>query len=147
MPTRSKLIFNTITTVGLYDGSVAIFNILKSTTSPIYRCASNIKHTDPVWAIRWQNVDEEGVFQVHLCSVSSDGNVKLWTVVKNEMEAKDILVLYDKTLEKDNTEQNSPPKACGTCIEFHPLNSYLFLVGTEEGKIYKCSTSYSSQVI
>jgi len=86
--------------VGLYDGSVAIFNLLKQTTSPIYRCASNIKHTDPVWAIKWQNIDEEGVFKVNLCSISSDGIVKLWSVVKNEMEAKDIITLYDKTLEK-----------------------------------------------
>ena len=37
-------------------------------------------------------------------------------------------------------------KACGTCIEFHPKQKNLFLVGSEEGKIYKCSTSYSSQV-
>ena len=85
--------------------------------------------------------------QVSIVSVSSDGAVKLWEVVKNELESKNILVLFDKSLEKEAEEQSAPPKACGTCLEFHPLNSYLFLVGTEEGKIYKCSTSYSSQVI
>lgn len=84
--------------------------------------------------------------QVNIVSVSSDGEVKLWDVVKNEMESKNILVLFDKSLEKESDDQNVPPKACGTCLEFHPINSYMFLVGTEEGKIYKCSTSYSSQV-
>ena len=84
--------------------------------------------------------------QVNIVSVSSDGDVKLWDVVKNEMESKNILVLFDKSLEKESDDQNVPPKACGTCLEFHPINSYMFLVGTEEGKIYKCSTSYSSQV-
>lgn len=72
--------------------------------------------------------------------------MKLWDVVKNEMESKNILVLFDKSLEKESDDQNVPPKACGTCLEFHPINTYMFLVGTEEGKIYKCSTSYSSQV-
>lgn len=38
-------------------------------------------------------------------------------------------------------------KACGTCIEFHPKYKTLFLVGSEEGKIYKCSTAYSSQYL
>lgn len=132
--------------VGLYDGSVAIFNLLKNTKSPVLRCASNIKHTDPVWAIKWQNVTEEGVFKINLCSVSSDGIVKHWTVAKNEMEAKDILILYDKKLEKA-ADSNGPVKACGTCLEFHPQSTYQFLVGTEEGKIYKCSTSYTSQYL
>ena len=31
-----------------------------------------------------------------------------------------------------------------TCISFHPEDSTLYLVGTEEGYIYKCSTMYSS---
>ena len=60
---KNKFIKKTIQ-VGLYDGSVAIFNLLKNTTKPIYRCASNVKHTDPVWAIKWQNNDTEGVFKV-----------------------------------------------------------------------------------
>lgn len=37
--------------------------------------------------------------------------------------------------------------ACGTCFDFHKATDYLFLVGTEEGKIHKCSKHYSSQYL
>jgi dynein intermediate chain 1 len=33
---------------------------------------------------------------------------------------------------------------CGTTITFHPSDWLIFLVGTEEGNIYKCSTAYTS---
>uniref|UniRef100_A0A8D0GYS8 Uncharacterized protein n=1 Tax=Sphenodon punctatus TaxID=8508 RepID=A0A8D0GYS8_SPHPU len=36
---------------------------------------------------------------------------------------------------------------CGTSFDFHKKIDYLFLVGTEEGKIYKCSKAYSSQFL
>jgi len=36
---------------------------------------------------------------------------------------------------------------CGTTFDFHPETDYLFLVGTEEGKIHKCSKAYSSQFL
>lgn len=36
---------------------------------------------------------------------------------------------------------------CGTSFDFHKSIDYLFLVGTEEGKIHKCSKTYSSQFL
>ena len=27
---------------------------------PLYRCSTNIKHTDPVWSIKWQYEQTEG---------------------------------------------------------------------------------------
>lgn len=36
---------------------------------------------------------------------------------------------------------------CGTSFDFHKKVDYLFLVGTEEGKIHKCSKAYSSQFL
>ena len=36
---------------------------------------------------------------------------------------------------------------CGTAIDFHKTVDYLFLVGTEEGKIHKCSKAYSSKYL
>ncbi|KAJ9593502.1 hypothetical protein L9F63_014955, partial [Diploptera punctata] len=37
-----------------------------------------------------------------------------------------------------------PLTGCGTTITFHPTEELIFLVGTEEGNIYKCSTAYAS---
>ena len=36
---------------------------------------------------------------------------------------------------------------CGTAFDFHKSIDYLFLVGTEEGKIHKCSKAYSSKYL
>ncbi|XP_077137443.1 dynein axonemal intermediate chain 1-like [Ranitomeya variabilis] len=35
----------------------------------------------------------------------------------------------------------------GTSFDFHSQIDYLFLVGTEKGKIHKCSKAYSSQFL
>lgn len=72
--------------VGLYDGSVAVFNLLKK--EEIYRCKTAERHVDPVWAIKWQN-DQ-------FCSVSSDGMVKCWNPKTGE--TKDVITLYDDEL-------------------------------------------------
>lgn len=45
----------------------------------------------------------------------------------------------------ENTQMNA--LGCGTAIDFHKTVDYLFLVGTEEGKIHKCSKAYSSKYL
>lgn len=35
--------------------------------------------------------------------------------------------------------------AGGCCFDFHHKARHLFVVGTEEGQIYKCSKEYSSE--
>ena len=37
--------------------------------------------------------------------------------------------------------------AGGLCFDFHKTMEFLFLVGTEEGRIHKCSKAYSSQYL
>lgn len=37
--------------------------------------------------------------------------------------------------------------AGGLCFDFHKTNEDLFLIGTEEGRIHKCSKSYSGQYL
>lgn len=36
---------------------------------------------------------------------------------------------------------------CGTCFDFNKQQDYLFIVGTEEGQIHKCSKSYNNQFL
>lgn len=46
-----------------------------------------------------------------------------------------------------NTIQYKLFPGCGTAFDFHTKNDYLFLVGTEEGKIHTCSKAYTSQFL
>jgi len=36
---------------------------------------------------------------------------------------------------------------CGTALAFHPRDPSVFLVGTEEGRVLKCSTEYTSMFL
>ncbi|XP_043978818.1 dynein, axonemal, intermediate chain 1, paralog 2 isoform X2 [Gambusia affinis] len=133
--------------VGFYDGCVAVYNLKEETVHPVYKStASTGKHTDPVWQVRWQNDDMDNNHM--FCSVSSDGRVVAWTLVKNELMSSDIIRLSVKGAPSDGSDGSQLTVISrGTSLDFHKQIDYLFLVGTEEGKIYKCSKTYSSQFL
>lgn len=131
--------------VGFYDGSVGVFNIERK--EPVHRCtAKNGKHTDPVWQVRWQKDDLENNHNFY--SISSDGRIVQWTIIKNELTFQNVIQL---TLPEAPAEGPDGTKVstvgCGTAFDFHKKNDYMFLVGTEEGKIHTCSKAYSSQFL
>ena len=101
-------------------------------------------------------------------SISGDGRVINWTLVKCQMRLTEKLCIkFEKRL------QNIPPfiiqeglqgrykyfsVKCvesyyhsildgGTCLAFKPDNEMEYLVGTEEGMIHLCSTEYASEYI
>lgn len=135
---------------GLYDGSVLVFNLTlydKGKREAISESsASSGKHTDPVWQVRWQSDDLDN--NKNFFSVSADGRICLWTLIKKDLHVTEILKLDHSELPTsiDNLDggQNAPYCA-GTCMDFHKKVDHMFLVGTEEGKVYKCSKAYSSK--
>jgi len=136
--------------VGFYDGTVGVFNLEEKTTKPVYMSnARNGKHTDPVWEVRWQKDDLDG--NLNFYSVSSDGRVVLWTIIKSELHYSDVIQLRMEDV-NENTDNSVVATqftslGCGTSIDFHKTIDYLFLVGTEEGKIHKCSKAYASKYL
>ncbi|KAM8985382.1 dynein axonemal intermediate chain 1 [Ara ararauna] len=132
--------------VGFYDGNVAIYN-LKATFQPSYKsCAKSGKHTDPVWQVKWQNNDMDN--NLNFFSVSSDGRIVSWTLLQNELVHTDVIKLsVEGTTSQRPEGLQLKTLGCGTSFDFHKKIDYLFLVGTEEGKIYKCSKCYSSQFL
>ncbi|BFY97571.1 hypothetical protein BsWGS_00610 [Bradybaena similaris] len=132
---------------GYYDGSVALFSILDRRDEPIHRSTpKNGKHTDPVWQVRWQKDDADN--NMNFYSISSDGRICLWTILKNELIFQDVirLCLPDMTAEGPDGIK-VPTTGCGTAFDFHQHKDYLFLVGTEEGKVHICSKAYTSHFI
>ncbi|NXA06608.1 DNAI1 protein, partial [Sapayoa aenigma] len=133
--------------VGFYDGNVAIYNLKKATSQPSFKSsAKSGKHTEPVWQVKWQKDDMDN--NSNFFSVSSDGRIVSWTLVKNELVHMDVI-----KLSAEGTTMQGPEGlqlqmlGCGTSFDFHKKIDYLFLVGTEDGKIYKCSKCYSSQFL
>ncbi|CAL8337951.1 unnamed protein product [Lota lota] len=136
--------------VGFYDGCVAVYDLKAEeggAAQPVYRSTAKAgKHTDPVWQVRWQNDDMDNNHNFY--SVSSDGRVVSWTLIKNELVFSDVIKLsLEGALPECLEVVEQPSIACGTSFDFHQKIDFLFLVGTEEGKIHKCSKAYSSQFL
>uniref|UniRef100_A0A8C5BYM0 Dynein axonemal intermediate chain 1 n=1 Tax=Gadus morhua TaxID=8049 RepID=A0A8C5BYM0_GADMO len=134
--------------VGFYDGCVAVFDLKAEeggAAQPAFKSTAKAgKHTDPVWQVRWQNDDMDNNHNFY--SISSDGRVVSWTLIKNELVFSDVIKLSLEGALPECLEVVEQP-TCGTSFDFHPKIDFLFLVGTEEGKIHKCSKAYSSQFL
>ena len=135
--------------VGLYDGTVCVYDVRSKTAAPIYQSTVKTgKHTDPVWEVSWQ--EEDLAKNLNFFSVSTDGRVTLWTLSKSELDYSDLmqLKLTTKSAEAEADEDTSLcGLAGGCCFDFSKLSEHLFLVGTEEGRIHKCSKAYNSQYL
>eukprot|EP00996_Jenningsia_fusiforme_P005665 NODE_667_length_1996_cov_12.812018_g617_i0.p1 GENE.NODE_667_length_1996_cov_12.812018_g617_i0~~NODE_667_length_1996_cov_12.812018_g617_i0.p1 ORF type:complete len:631 (+),score=160.13 NODE_667_length_1996_cov_12.812018_g617_i0:160-1893(+) len=142
---------------GLYDGTVLVHDVRIKTGKPIYQSTvKSGKHTDPVWQVFWQKEDTSK--SLNFFSVSSDGRVCNWILAKNELQYTNVIEL--KLTETKNSSGGGPrsadqadPDAAlaglsgGTCFDFNSFSESLFVVGTEEGSIRKCSKAYNSQYL
>ncbi len=110
---------------------------------PRYRSTAKTgKHADPVWQVRWQPDDAEK--KANFCSVSADGRVTQWTLVKNEIQHSDVITL---AAEFGGDATDARRMESGTGFAFNNKVEQLFLVATEEGAIHKCSKAYSSKYL
>ena len=133
--------------VGCYDGTVMVFDVRLPAKKPLY-CSTikSGKHNDPVWQVQWQ--EEEIGKDLHFLSISSDGQVASWTMSKNELKMELVMPLKLAKAGGDEPDEMSfSGLASGCCFDFSRSNENFFLVGTEEGKIHKCSKAYSGQYL
>jgi len=136
--------------VGLYDGTVMVFDVRNKINRPIFSSSVKTgKHTDPVWQVYWQAEEAENTKELNFFSVSSDGRCTLWTMSKSELIYQDVMELKLVGGSKDGPEDDTSlgSLAGGCSFDFNKKNSHLFVVGTEEGNIHKCSTAYNSQYL
>ena len=133
--------------VGFYDGTVGVYNTAEKSEAPKYTSnAKNGKHTDPVWQVKWQKDDLDG--NMNFFSVSSDGRVVSWTIIKSELLFTEIVTLaIEQTVGEGPDSAVVATLGCGTCFDFNKQQDHIFLVCTEEGKVHKCSKAYINQFL
>lgn len=133
--------------IGMYDGNVAVYNLQVNVKEPIYISNSvSGKHAECVWEIKWGPDMTDG--EINFYTISSDGKVFNWVLMQNKLSLTTIITLYlEGNLVGGPDGTQIRMNACGTCLIFHPKNPEIFLVGTEEGIIYKCSTAFSSKYL
>lgn len=133
--------------IGQFDGNVCVYNLQTSTKDPVYHSQGvKGKHYGAVLEIKWGEDMSDG--EKNFYSLSSDGRVFNWVLMRNNLTSTTINTLYQNVGPISGPDATSIKlKASGTCMAFHPTNKEIFLVGTEEGLIFKCSTAYSSKYL
>lgn len=133
--------------VGCYDGTVLVYDIRNKSNHPIYSSSIRTgKHTDPVWQVHWQQ--EDLAKELNFFSISSDGQVASWIMSKNELKMEPVMQLKLVSATRDDPDEvNLSGLAGGCCFDFNNHSEHLFIIGTEEGKIHKCSKAYSGQYL
>ncbi|XP_073499951.1 dynein axonemal intermediate chain 4 [Phyllobates terribilis] len=143
--------------VGMYNGTVAIFNVQNKENVPVLDSSDNLhKHTCPVWQVKWIEQDsglgdDKGEILVSICA---DGRITRWHIRKG-LDCSDLMRLKrtgkdrlkKSTGEKEKKEAFISRQAPGMCFDFLPTDSNIYLAGTEEGHIHKCSCSYNEQFL
>ncbi|XP_051917432.1 dynein axonemal intermediate chain 4 isoform X1 [Hippocampus zosterae] len=140
--------------VGMHDGTVAIFSVSDRESRTFL--ASSIdcrrRHVHPVWHVTWvrqeMSLSEEDVVE-SVMSVSEDGHVLKWLLCSHGLEGVGMLELRriqdgikkgegNKTKREGILVSTATP---GLCLDFHPSDPTIYLAGTSEGVIHKCSVS------
>ncbi|XP_049762330.1 dynein intermediate chain 2, ciliary-like [Schistocerca cancellata] len=132
--------------VGLYDGNVAVYNASVSDKEPARKSHFKDKHGGIVWQVLWVPDLPDG--EMSFFSVSEDGTVRKWIIGLEGLAKAIVLTL---TLARDPVPgpygTTVSLVGSGTTMVFHPKEKQVFLVGTEEGHIYKCSTMYTASYL
>ncbi|KFO23210.1 WD repeat-containing protein 78 [Fukomys damarensis] len=144
--------------VGYYNGTVAIYNVQSSSNIPVLDSSeSPQKHLGPVWQLQWTEQDRGTMGddkREFLVSISADGRISKW-VIRKGLDCHDMMRLKRTTAgsskkvgDKDQKgEALISRQAPGMCFAFHPKDTNIYLTGTEEGHIHKCSCSYNEQYL
>uniref|UniRef100_A0A3Q3XBA1 Dynein axonemal intermediate chain 4 n=1 Tax=Mola mola TaxID=94237 RepID=A0A3Q3XBA1_MOLML len=143
--------------VGMLNGVITIYNVQNQNSKSSSQCYR--KHLGPVWQIRWiqQQLRLTGEEKVEaLISAAEDGRISKWFLSNNGLDCTDLMKLRKDIHTKKKTTENKTEERTeivlsaltpGLSLDFHPTDSSIYLVGTGEGLIHKCSSSNSQQFL
>ncbi|XP_037313135.2 dynein axonemal intermediate chain 4 isoform X2 [Pungitius pungitius] len=143
--------------VGMQDGTIAVYNVNSDHNASCVLSSSQCpnRHLDPVWQLRWTqqelNLTRDKAPEF-LFSVAADGRISRWFFCSSGLDCTDLMKLkkIQHTKKKaggTRTESVLSALNPGLCLDFHPTDSSVYLVGTWEGLIHKCSCSNNRQVL
>ncbi|KAK4475753.1 hypothetical protein MN116_000643 [Schistosoma mekongi] len=143
--------------VGMFNGVVFVYDVRKNDPLPVFDTTyASGRHLGPVRKLQWivQELGSTENLSEVLVSVSNDGRVTQWFIRKG-FESTDLMVLkrtYSNILSPIvNTSRRNEAlisrTAFATSMAFNRRELSIYVVGTEDGSIYKCSYSYNEQYL
>uniref|UniRef100_A0A3Q0R1H1 Dynein axonemal intermediate chain 4 n=1 Tax=Amphilophus citrinellus TaxID=61819 RepID=A0A3Q0R1H1_AMPCI len=146
--------------VGTRDGSITIYSVHSqdNRSQIVSSRESPSRHMGPVWQLRWmqQELSSSGEEKEEaLLSVGADGRISKWFFFKHGFDCTDVMKLKriqnTKKAGRNKTETMTGSVLTaltpGLCFDFHPTDSSIYLTGTWEGLIHKCSFSNTQQFV
>ncbi|VVC88862.1 unnamed protein product [Leptidea sinapis] len=138
---------------GFVNGDVLILDITSYTIKTVAKSKRDTNPCfEPIWALSWRGPDKESQYLMATCQ---DGRINKFTstkthdfictpmmrisTVEGQMKGMDV----PKQCIKADVAITRNPAAL--CMLWHPRIQHVYLVGTDEGCIHKCSTHYLNQ--
>nr|KAF6380918.1 hypothetical protein mMyoMyo1_020524 [Myotis myotis] len=144
--------------VGYHNGTIAVYNVQSNVNVPVLDSSeSPQKHLEPIWQLQWIEQDRGTTGDDKreiLVSISADGRIAKW-IIRKGLDCYDLMRLKRTTssISRRGGEKEKKGEALisrqapGMCFAFHPKDTNIYLAGTEEGHIHKCSCSYNEQYL
>ncbi|ODN02867.1 WD repeat-containing protein 78 [Orchesella cincta] len=143
--------------VGMLDGNIVLFDV-REDDATVLGATIDQKiyhgHVGPVWQIYFLiQVDSsnDDVVEESMLSLGDDGFLKRWSITKG-LESTIVMKVGRSTMQVPGRREKRSESLITTLsiaytVCFFPNNSDLFLLGTEEGFIHKCSTAYKESYV
>ncbi|XP_059191639.1 dynein axonemal intermediate chain 4-like [Centropristis striata] len=147
--------------VGMFDGTVAVYDVQRqdvTCTADSSECSKMLLH--PVWQVKWteQEMILSGEGRVEaLVSVSADSRITKWLLCSSGLDCIDLMKLKKTNDSQKKAPENKKMKkkmdsfvstlTPGLCFDFHPTDFSVYLAGTWDGHIHKCSVSNSDHFL
>eukprot|EP00043_Microstomoeca_roanoka_P008536 m.82190 g.82190 ORF g.82190 m.82190 type:complete len:795 (-) comp14285_c0_seq1:129-2513(-) len=139
--------------VGMVCGTIAIYDVQDESPKSLLDTSPNeteSKHTHPVWDLQFVSlVGKHGADerQEMLVTASTDGRILEWHLHKG-LDSSTLVkvkrVASQSKAHHGNSKTAFIARQAGVmAFAFSPVDANSYLVGTEDGNIHKCSTSYS----
>ncbi|XP_034946466.1 WD repeat-containing protein 78-like [Chelonus insularis] len=137
--------------IGCYNGSLRIIDISKRNLITLYIIPQKCSFTfSRIWQVQWwlDNGDEyiyasSGNGKIFRCQVNDDAAVTEVMRISRIDDCKlDIKQKNNYTSRLLSTPVRNEPEAI--LLQRHPIFNNIYLVGSDEGYIYRCSTVYSN---
>ncbi|KAK2163799.1 hypothetical protein LSH36_74g11005 [Paralvinella palmiformis] len=131
---------------GTFNGEVLVWDL--SREDDILVASSGIgddSHREPISKVEWVKDQDAKGAKYKIVSVSSDGKILVWqrNAKKHKLKLSDGFILLTESLPRHlRVKAKRGDQEMGvTCISFNPLDETTFLIGSESGGIFKCSTN------
>ncbi|CRG96767.1 Dynein intermediate chain 2, ciliary, putative [Plasmodium gallinaceum] len=128
--------------IGLSNGNICIYDLKKKKKDRLI-FESNLRE------LYNRDIISQIIFHQNtkiFYSVSYDGNIFQWKY-NNKFTVGEKLLALEKDMDNLNGCLNIMHTQSITCIDFNPFQMNLFLIGTNKGKIYLYSSTYSDHYL